>query len=83
VIELGPELGVPVVDLWSAFIKPVGWKEGDALVGSRFPIVRSLRGFLRMVRVLSIYNSCRVIWSEADMYWAGLHLTGRDSDVVI
>lgn len=35
VIELGKDLDVPVVDLWSAFMRYVGWKEGDVLVGSR------------------------------------------------
>lgn len=33
--EVGASLNVPVVDLWSAFMKPTGWKEGDPLIGSR------------------------------------------------
>ena len=34
VVELGAELGVPVVDLWKAFMSRTGWKEGEPLVGS-------------------------------------------------
>jgi lysophospholipase L1-like esterase len=33
--EVGAALNVPVADLWSAFMKPTGWKEGQSLVGSR------------------------------------------------
>jgi lysophospholipase L1-like esterase len=33
--EVGAALNVPVADLWSAFMKPTGWKEGQPLVGSR------------------------------------------------
>jgi lysophospholipase L1-like esterase len=33
--EVGASLNVPVVDLWSAFMKTTGWKEGEPLVGSR------------------------------------------------
>jgi len=32
--EVGKELGVPVVDVWSAFIKRTGWKEGEPLPGT-------------------------------------------------
>ncbi|KAL3457292.1 GDSL Lipase/Acylhydrolase family protein [Aspergillus heterothallicus] len=35
VVQVGGELGVAVVDLWSTFMKSVGWREGDVLVGSR------------------------------------------------
>ncbi|KAL4878207.1 SGNH hydrolase-type esterase domain-containing protein [Aspergillus karnatakaensis] len=35
VIELGKELRVPVIDLWSAFMRSVGWEDGQPLVGSR------------------------------------------------
>jgi lysophospholipase L1-like esterase len=33
--EVGSSLGVPVVDVWSAFMAAVGWKEGEPLPGSR------------------------------------------------
>ncbi|KAJ5045372.1 hypothetical protein NUH16_002189 [Penicillium rubens] len=33
--EVGASLNVPVVDLWSAFMKITGWKEGDPLIGAR------------------------------------------------
>ncbi|KAJ5473740.1 hypothetical protein N7475_003306 [Penicillium sp. IBT 31633x] len=33
--EVGASLNIPVVDLWSAFLKPTGWKEGEPLIGSR------------------------------------------------
>lgn len=33
--EVGASLGVPVVDIWSAFISTTGWKEGEPLPGSR------------------------------------------------
>ncbi|KAJ5770560.1 uncharacterized protein N7511_002611 [Penicillium nucicola] len=33
--EVGAELNIPVADLWPAFMKATGWKEGQALVGSR------------------------------------------------
>ena len=32
--ELGNRLGVPVVDIWSAFMKAAGWAEGQPLAGS-------------------------------------------------
>ena len=32
--ELGNRLGVPVVDIWSAFMKAAGWSEGEPLAGS-------------------------------------------------
>ncbi|KAE8352244.1 SGNH hydrolase-type esterase domain-containing protein [Aspergillus coremiiformis] len=33
--EVGSSLGVPVVDVWSAFMSATGWKEGEPLPGSR------------------------------------------------
>lgn len=33
--EVGRELNVPVVDLWSVFMKAAGWKEGLPLPGSK------------------------------------------------
>ncbi|KAJ5742315.1 Esterase SGNH hydrolase-type subgroup [Penicillium manginii] len=33
--EVGSTLNVPVVDLWSAFMKLTGWREGQPLIGSR------------------------------------------------
>ncbi|KAI9927673.1 hypothetical protein ASPWEDRAFT_176155 [Aspergillus wentii DTO 134E9] len=33
--EVATSLGVPVADLWTAFMTTVGWKEGQPLVGSR------------------------------------------------
>lgn len=33
--EVGATLNVPVVELWSAFMKPTGWEEGQPLIGSR------------------------------------------------
>ncbi|KAJ5295371.1 hypothetical protein PENANT_c001G06213 [Penicillium antarcticum] len=45
--EVGAELNVPVADLWSAFMKAAGWKEGQALVGSRdAPNSETLSGLL-------------------------------------
>lgn len=32
--EVGASLNIPVVDLWSAFMKTTGWKEGEPLVGA-------------------------------------------------
>ncbi|KAJ5824600.1 Esterase SGNH hydrolase-type subgroup [Penicillium robsamsonii] len=33
--EVGSALNIPVVDLWTAFMKTTGWKEGEPLIGSR------------------------------------------------
>ncbi|KAL4764856.1 SGNH/GDSL hydrolase family protein [Aspergillus foveolatus] len=33
--EVAESLDIPVVDLWTAFMAAVGWKEGDPLIGSR------------------------------------------------
>lgn len=33
--EVGHRLGIPVVDIWSAFMKVAGWKEGKTLEGSK------------------------------------------------
>lgn len=33
--EVGASLNVPVADLWTAFMNATGWKEGQALPGSR------------------------------------------------
>ncbi|KAJ5787994.1 hypothetical protein N7457_002984 [Penicillium paradoxum] len=45
--EVGAALNIPVVDLWSAFMKPTGWKEGDPLIGSRdVPDNETLAGLL-------------------------------------
>lgn len=32
--EIGGELGVPVLDLWSVFMAEAGWREGEPLAGS-------------------------------------------------
>lgn len=32
--EIGKELGVPVLDLWSIFMAEAGWREGEPLSGS-------------------------------------------------
>lgn len=32
--NVGKELNLPVLDLWSAFMKVAGWNEGEALPGS-------------------------------------------------
>lgn len=32
--EVGKELGIPVVDVWSAFMEKAGWKEGTELQGT-------------------------------------------------
>ena len=33
--EVGTELGVVVLDIWSIFMAKAGWKEGETLVGSK------------------------------------------------
>lgn len=33
--QVGTELGIVVLDLWKAFMREAGWKEGEPLVGSR------------------------------------------------
>jgi hypothetical protein len=33
--EVGASLDIPVADIWTSFMSTVGWKEGQALVGSR------------------------------------------------
>jgi len=33
--EIGKELQLPVVDVWSAFMKEAGWKQGEPLIGSK------------------------------------------------
>ena len=33
--EVGAEMGVAVLDVWSIFMVSAGWKEGEALVGSK------------------------------------------------
>ena len=33
--EVGAELGVAVLDIWSIFMAMTGWKEGEPLVGSK------------------------------------------------
>ncbi|KAJ5815661.1 Esterase SGNH hydrolase-type subgroup [Penicillium riverlandense] len=33
--EVGAELGVPVADLWTAFMQTTGWQDGQPLIGSR------------------------------------------------
>ncbi|KAI9808390.1 MAG: hypothetical protein M1827_007487 [Pycnora praestabilis] len=44
--EVGEELGPAVLDLWTVIMRLAGWKQGDALVGSkhvpRSPVLRSL-----------------------------------------
>lgn len=32
--EVGKELGIPVIDVWSAFMEKAGWKEGEELIGT-------------------------------------------------
>lgn len=32
--EIGEELGVPVIDLWSVFMAEAGWRKGEPLPGS-------------------------------------------------
>lgn len=33
--QVGKELNLPVLDLWAAFMREAGWKEGEPLPGSR------------------------------------------------
>ena len=33
--DVGAELGLVVLDLWSVFMAEVGWKEGEPLIGSK------------------------------------------------
>ena len=33
--DVGVEVGVVVLDVWSIFMAKAGWKEGEALVGSK------------------------------------------------
>lgn len=33
--EVGKHLDIPVVDVWSVFMKAAGWKEGQKLEGSK------------------------------------------------
>ncbi|ODH49861.1 hypothetical protein GX48_03950 [Paracoccidioides brasiliensis] len=33
--DVGRELGVPVADIWGAFMKEAGWEEGEPLAGSK------------------------------------------------
>lgn len=33
--EVGAEVGVAVLDVWSIFMTEAGWKEGNALIGSK------------------------------------------------
>ncbi|KAE8151136.1 SGNH hydrolase-type esterase domain-containing protein [Aspergillus avenaceus] len=48
--EVGSSLGVPVADVWSAFMSAVGWKEGETLPGSRdLPEIKTFRDSLPMV----------------------------------
>lgn len=35
VVEVGKEINVPVVDLWTAVMESVGWKEGEPLLGKK------------------------------------------------
>lgn len=32
--RVGKQLGLPVLDVWTAFMKTAGWKQGDKLPGS-------------------------------------------------
>lgn len=32
--EIGKEIGVPVLDLWSVFMAEAGWRKGEPLAGS-------------------------------------------------
>lgn len=47
------ELDVPVVDLWSVFMKRAGWKEGDPLLGKT-----GVRGSDKLKEMLSDGWSC-------------------------
>ena len=33
--QVGAEVGVAVLDVWSIFMAKVGWKEGETLIGSK------------------------------------------------
>lgn len=33
--SIGKEFNIPVVDVWGAFMRSVGWRDGDGLVGIR------------------------------------------------
>jgi isoamyl acetate esterase len=44
--EVASELGVPIADIWTAFMTAAGWQEGLPLVGSReIPINHTLSSF--------------------------------------
>lgn len=75
--EVGAELGVVVLDLWSTFMAEAGWKEGDPLPGSKKTERNSVLGELlrdglhfkpKAYRLLyeSILDVIRKEWPDQD-----------------
>ena len=44
--EVGNELGVAILDLWSIFMQRAGWKEGQPLPGSKKAVKNDCLGTL-------------------------------------
>ena len=67
---LSKELGVPIVDLWSAFMKRAGWKHGDPLLGKT-----GVPGSDKLKETLSDGWSCFLVTTAVSESSLGLHFT--------
>ena len=58
---VGAELGLPVADLWTAFMTKAGWKEGDPLLGKR-----GVKGSSKLIALLSDGENCAISTTRID-----------------
>lgn len=69
--EVGRELSVTVLDLWTAFMLKAGWKQGEPLLGSsklpRSPVLSELL-------YDGMFTLMLTIAAVIDSWWSGLHL---------
>lgn len=56
--EVGAEIGVVVIDLWSIFMLEAGWKEGEPLPGSKKAERNKVLGELLRDGIHSAQQAC-------------------------
>lgn len=77
--EVGASLNIPVVDLWSAFLKPTGWKEGEPLIGSRdVPDNETFAGLFTD----GAWESIPFLLYSVLTHYTGLHLSSAGNRLV-
>ena len=78
--DVGVDLGVAVLDIWSVFMEMAGWKEGDPLVGSKKVARSKVLG--RLLADGRLQNEDSMLCVHSLICSAGLHFLPEAYKVV-